>query len=346
MMADDFSISSSRRPYGTFLWWFPFLVCCRVTWSFPRVGLTPVGRRSLSWPRRPVALLATPEPHRTVPSAPIPPPFLGRSSNRTFWESAIRGPPPDSKPDYDTIVGPLGRTMDRLFLVVFRRALAHHAQLDSHLPVDDYQGIIDIATRMNRRYSDRHVVQAKALLVLQSLFPSWLPGAYAKLFAEPFPNWSARMNAWATKVAGTWLMGECEINHVIIPTSDGQEMVGHHQGLKVHRCRFLEEAGCASVCVNSCKIPTQTFFREHMGLALTMEPNYETFECQFSFGRLPTEEEELQARDVPCLMRCPSVGTLRQQHAQNGSADGRRRGNVETDQPPCALMWDPTDAAL
>ena len=25
----------------------------------------------------------------------------------------------------------------------------------------------------------------------------------------------------------------------------------------VHRCRFLEESGCASVCVNACKMPTQ-----------------------------------------------------------------------------------------
>lgn len=29
------------------------------------------------------------------------------------------------------------------------------------------------------------------------------------------------------------------------------------QGLKIERCRFLEEAGCASICINCCKIPTQ-----------------------------------------------------------------------------------------
>ncbi len=25
----------------------------------------------------------------------------------------------------------------------------------------------------------------------------------------------------------------------------------------VERCRYLEQAGCASVCINSCKVPTQ-----------------------------------------------------------------------------------------
>ena len=37
---------------------------------------------------------------------------------------------------------------------------------------------------------------------------------------------------------------------------------GRNQQLLVHRCRFLEEAACASVCVNVCKMPTQAFFNE------------------------------------------------------------------------------------
>jgi hypothetical protein len=30
------------------------------------------------------------------------------------------------------------------------------------------------------------------------------------------------------------------------------------------RCRYLEEAGCASICINSCKVPTQEFFAKDM----------------------------------------------------------------------------------
>lgn len=32
---------------------------------------------------------------------------------------------------------------------------------------------------------------------------------------------------------------------------------GQFQLVTVHRCRFLEQAACASVCVNVCKMPTQ-----------------------------------------------------------------------------------------
>jgi hypothetical protein len=59
------------------------------------------------------------------------------------------------------------------------------------------------------------------------------------------------------------------------------------QGVLVERCRVLEETGCASVCLNVCKMPTQSFFTDEIGLPLTMVPNYETFECQFVFGATP-----------------------------------------------------------
>ena len=51
-----------------------------------------------------------------------------------------------------------------------------------------------------------------------------------------------------------------------------------------------------------------------MGLPLTMTPDYETGECQFAFGVSPTEEEERDAMNTPCLSRCPSGGGLRSLH--------------------------------
>jgi len=142
------------------------------------------------------------------------------------------------------------------------------------------------------------------------MFPSWLPGAFAVMFAKPFPEFSYRMNAWATMMAGTWLMGECEVNDC--ETDSGK--LGINQGLLVKRCRFLEESKCASVCVNTCKIPTQTFFKEEMGIDLTMAPDYETGECQFSFGLSPTIDGELDAKNVPCMSKCPTAGRMRKWH--------------------------------
>jgi hypothetical protein len=221
----------------------------------------------------------------------------------SFYEMAVPGPPLETKPDYANIVGPLGRGMDALFLTVFRHQLEYYSTLPPVVVDDDksqtskqppqalqqpqpirplfgvpdeYQAIIDLAATMNRKYSNRAEIHARARRVLQSLFPSWMPRSYAVLFSKPFPQFAARMNAWATYVAGTWLMGECEINNVaidgdIIDASYTTEQVvsGMGQGLLVKRCRFLEESGCASICVNSCKIPTQTYVIQQYDVCTT-----------------------------------------------------------------------------
>lgn len=33
--------------------------------------------------------------------------------------------------------------------------------------------------------------------------------------------------------------------------------LGVGMGVLVERCRYLEQSGCASICINSCKVPTQ-----------------------------------------------------------------------------------------
>lgn len=228
------------------------------------------------------------------------------TANEKFLATAVAGPPLETKPDYENIVGPLGQFADYIFMAAFRIQLAKQVGKDSTKPLTDYSAIIDLARELNYQ----EYPQLKALQTLKSLFPSWLPGSYAKLFSRPFPKFSARMNAWATSVAGCWLMGECEVNDTVI--DDGT--VAKDQGLLVKRCRFLEEAGCASVCVNSCKLPTQAFFMDEMGIPLTMEPNYETHECQFRFGKTPDMETEEAAFSTPCLARCPTAGSLRSQH--------------------------------
>lgn len=248
----------------------------------------------------------------------ISPDYSASRSATSVLYQTVKGPDIETKPDYENIHGPLGKTIDRIFLMVFRTRMAEKVGVDSSLPKDDYQGLMELTNALNARFSNRAEVQKTAQNVLQSLFPSWLPGQYAILFSGPFPEFSARMNAWATGVAGTWLMGECEVNDIEI---DGK--MYKDQGLLVKRCRFLEESGCASVCVNACKIPTQNFFIEDMGLPLTMTPDYETHECQFSFGRRPTEEEEIEAKGTPCLSRCPTAGSLRQWH------DGNRESSVD-----------------
>lgn len=215
--------------------------------------------------------------------------------------------------------------MDSLLMSLFRAKLSEQLNKpgnsirieDSRRAADDFEGIIELTSIMNSRYNNRTEIQEIARDVLVSLFPPFILHRYPSWFARPFPMFSARMCAWATVVGGTWLMGECEVNDVPELGIDG----GRYQGVLVKRCRFLEESQCASICVNSCKVPTQTFFRQNMGLPLTMTPDYDTGECQFAFGKIPTEEEEKEAKSTPCLLRCPSGGSMKSWHNGEGIGD-------------------------
>lgn len=45
--------------------------------------------------------------------------------------------------------------------------------------------------------------------------------------------------------------------------------------VKIERCRYLESVQCKGACVSICKLPTQTFFTEDLGMPVTMTPNFE-----------------------------------------------------------------------
>ena len=78
---------------------------------------------------------------------------------------------------------------------------------------------------------------------------------------------------------------------------------GYRQGVLLERCRVLEEGGCASVCLNVCKVPTQNFFSD-LGLDVELRPDYETFECRFVYGKKPPPAGEDPAFDTPCFAQC------------------------------------------
>jgi hypothetical protein len=140
-----------------------------------------------------------------------------------------------------------------------------------------------------------------------------------------FPDWFARRHAaFVTPLILPWLVGDAEVNDVPLEarareSCEGSKVPanafeavfagrksqqeGYKQGVLVKRCRVLEESGCVSVCKNVCKIPTETFFTEKVGLPVTLIPNYETLECQFCYGRVAdgTEGEEAGGCYVGCL---------------------------------------------
>lgn len=226
--------------------------------------------------------------------------------------------PSDQPPDYTSIDNTL---LNQLIFSLFRRKMADALHSDS--PLQGYPAIIDLTRKLNSLGSPRQT-QIETRKILNSLFPSWLPPAFKVMFSKPLKAFSCQLNAFATWFTCQWLMGPCTINDT--PVDGG--LIGKGHGVLVARCRYLEESRCASICINSCKIPTQEFFEKDMGLPLTMAPNYETFECQFSFGLTPPPPEFDETFATGCFAQCPT-------------ARGRvlTGGNDETNEQKTRAAW-------
>ncbi|KAK9832816.1 hypothetical protein WJX81_004138 [Elliptochloris bilobata] len=210
----------------------------------------------------------------------------------------------------------LGSTA-RAIMALFRQKMVAALGRDSSR--DGYDAIVELTHLLNK-YQTAKETQAVTRAILKSLFPPWLPAAFKVLFSRPLPGLSCQMNAYVTMLTCQWLMGPCKVNDVEL---DGGR-IGKGHGVLVERCRYLEETKCASVCINSCKLPTQEFFREDMGLSLTMTPDYNDFSCQFSFGRVPPPEEGDEALATPCFAH----GSLQHVDQDCGAKPGRASLNV------------------
>jgi len=261
-----------------------------------------------------IALLATANAVQTL-----------RKPEATPRPSTPKWPPPDADPSakwYASDAGPLGRLVDLACESAFRSSLAREAGGDDNTP--GFDGIINLAQKLvavEPRSAAATRIRARG--VLRGLFPDWppAPGAeqpgllwwFTRLFARPFPEFSAKLNAKVTWAAGGWLMGPLELRDLEETPEVGD---GTNQLVFVKRCRFLEQSGCASVCVNACKFPTQDLFNGDMGVPMRIEPDYETLSCSFKFGVAPSVDDEIDALNTPCFAACPSGGALRAEHQQ------------------------------
>ncbi len=64
----------------------------------------------------------------------------------------------------------------QLIMALFRKKMAHSVGQD--VPSTGYQGIIDLTWKLNSGQSPRET-QLQTVAILRSLFPSWLPWAFA-----------------------------------------------------------------------------------------------------------------------------------------------------------------------
>jgi hypothetical protein len=115
------------------------------------------------------------------------------------------------------------------------------------------------------------------------------------------------LNAWFATQMFEWLVGPCEVIEAEIDLPDGTVRL-QPSGVQIQKCRYLADSGCVGLCVNLCKVPTQTFFTEKFGIPLTMTPNFEDLSCKMVFGQPFPPAENDAAHQQPCLaQQCPTA---------------------------------------
>ncbi|CAL9072163.1 unnamed protein product [Musa textilis] len=64
-----------------------------------------------------------------------------------------------------------------------------------------------------------------------------------------------------------WLIGRCEVRKSEIKGKSEKNVV------YIPKCRFLESTNCVGMCTNLCKIPSQKFIQDSLGMPVYMVPS-------------------------------------------------------------------------
>ncbi|XP_029129234.1 beta-carotene isomerase D27, chloroplastic isoform X2 [Cajanus cajan] len=72
----------------------------------------------------------------------------------------------------------------------------------------------------------------------------------------------------------------------------------------VKKCRFLEETNCVGMCINLCKMPSQKFIKDSLGMSVNMVPNFDDMSCEMIFGQDPPAQIDDPALKQPCYKLC------------------------------------------
>lgn len=59
-----------------------------------------------------------------------------------------------------------------------------------------------------------------------------------------------------------------------------------------------------------CKLPAQQFFKEGLGMPLTVTPIFETQECQWNFGEEPLPPDEDPLLPGGCISGCTTRAAM------------------------------------
>jgi hypothetical protein len=184
--------------------------------------------------------------------------------------------------------------LDRALLGAFRRTL----QRQTGVALPELQGFDGLVAELRVYQSSHSVVeQAAASENTMIALAGPLPAVYSAIVPRVV---SPGVLAWFTVRLLKFLVGRMTLTE----RAEGDPRFG---GVLVERCSVLENSACKGVCLRMCKLPTEKFFAESWGTPLHMQPNFETFECQLSFGVVPPAPETDLTLPQGCLSQCPAA---------------------------------------
>ncbi|KAE8806784.1 beta-carotene isomerase D27, chloroplastic [Hordeum vulgare] len=150
-----------------------------------------------------------------------------------------------------------------------------------------YQGLIEAAVAISRifRLDTQCEIVAGAL---ERAMPSYI----IKVMMPP-SRFSREYFAAFTTIFFPWLVGPCEVRESEVDGTREKNVV------YIPKCRFLESTNCVGMCTNLCKIPSQKFMQDSLGVSVYMSPNFEDMSCEMIFGQQPPEDDP--ALKQPCF---------------------------------------------
>eukprot|EP00854_Cymbomonas_tetramitiformis_P013596 gene13596-16077_t len=214
---------------------------------------------------------------------------------------------PNGKVDYTSIDR---SPISMVLTATIRKLLVAEVGKDSDpRPWTEFDAVLTPVREVNDMVGTAEDVQGRARRVFEGILPAlgigWVPPLWRKFVQPAAPQW---LSNYAFVLVFTnlfpWLMGPMEgVDHVDVPLPKAlrdtfrnlPETIKLPQTVKAERCRFLESSSCASVCVNSCKVPSQNWLRDDFGMNMHIQPNYDDYSCQWKFGLVPPPLAEDEA---------------------------------------------------
>uniref|UniRef100_J3M3P1 Beta-carotene isomerase D27-like C-terminal domain-containing protein n=1 Tax=Oryza brachyantha TaxID=4533 RepID=J3M3P1_ORYBR len=194
---------------------------------------------------------------------------------------------------------------DDLLLAFFRAKMVEEVGWDSEKP--GYTGLIEVANRLMTRGKSALETEQSAVYNFLLSIPNVTTWAQVRVLQSLFPPlllvlFKALLAPIADGQLASMMVGEFTGSHKLSPPPL----------VFVEKCKYLEESKCLGICINTCKLPTQSFFNDHMGVDLYMEPNFEDYSCQFNFGVPPPPLDTDKALKEPCLDICTNARRRRE----------------------------------